>query len=186
MFGLLSSKPEYSTKVKPFIALAPVFYVEHLKMILRFAAKIPYILSILKEIGGELGDNYAIMRILDKLTCPQWDKVICFRILYPILGYNLAQINTTRIDVYRNQHGSGSSLWNLVHFGQNVNSGDFHKFDFGKKENQRRYGQPDPPIYRADAINSTYMALLYSKSDDLGDQKDVAKLVGNLKGNQVT
>ncbi|XP_025016869.1 gastric triacylglycerol lipase isoform X3 [Tetranychus urticae] len=181
MFGLLSEKPEYSAKVKPFIALAPVFYVQHLKMILKFAAKIPFILSILKDKGGELADNIPIMTILDKLTCPKWDKVLCFRILYPILGYNLEQINKTRVDVYRNQKGSGSSLWNLVHFGQNVNSGDFHKFDFGKEENQRRYGQPKPPVYKLDDINSTSIALLYSKSDDLGDQKDVEKLIETLK-----
>ncbi|XP_025016870.1 gastric triacylglycerol lipase isoform X4 [Tetranychus urticae] len=181
MFGLLSERPEYSVKVKPFIALAPVFYVQHMKSFVRFAAKIPGILKLGRWVGGSFSASNLTYNIMKKVGCFSGRVELCDHTLFPFVGYDMGNTNTSRIEVYATKFGTTSSLWNLVHFGQNIKSGNFHKFDFGEAENERRYGQPIPPIYQLSKINSTSIAILHSKGDDLSDQEDVTQLIKDMQ-----
>ncbi len=104
------------------------------------------------------------------------------KLIYPLMGYNLEELNSSRVDVYRAHGYAGSSVWNLVHFGQNIVAGDFKRFDYGTSENISRYNGPSPPKFPLTQINSTQIALIYSKSDQLGDNKDVARLIDTIKG----
>lgn len=184
MFGLLSEKPAYSLKVKPFIALAPVTYVGNILLALRFAAAIPGALWTLRKAGGELGDSSTIIKTTSQFVCGRWQPKSCDNLVYPLEGYTPSMMNQSRVNVFKSQQKlTGTSVWNLVHFGQNVNSRSFAKFDFGTIENKIRYNGPYPPKYKISQINSTQVAILYGKADRLGDPKDLQKLVKELKGN---
>ncbi|XP_015786240.1 gastric triacylglycerol lipase-like [Tetranychus urticae] len=181
MFGLLSEKPEYSAKVKPFIALAPVFYVQHMKKAFKYAAKIPGLLFLARTRGGEISKSSLVTNTIKKLACTTWNDEMCNALLYPFLGYDMDNVNVTRVPIYSTKIGSSTSLWNAVHFGQNINSGKFHKFDFGRFGNKRRYGQSKPPVYQLSKINSTSIALLYAKGDALSDPEDVSQLIKDIQ-----
>ena len=185
MFGLLADQPYYSTKVKPFIALAPVCYVQHQKTIFKLLVEIPGFEWTLRQMGGKLNNDSFFIKIMDSFTsstCPSLDKKSCESFLYSISGYNMAEINASRVDVYQGQGWSGTSLWNIVHIGQNIVKGGFNKFDYGTDQNLVHYGSPNAPEYPLDQINSTSIAIFYSKSDEFGDEKDVRQLIDTLKG----
>jgi pimeloyl-ACP methyl ester carboxylesterase len=46
----------------------------------------------------------------------------------------------------RNDVG-GTSSKNLMHWIQDIRSGEFRQFDYGKDENEQRYGNKSPPQY---------------------------------------
>jgi hypothetical protein len=56
--------------------------------------------------------------------------------------------------------------WTVLHYGQEVYSGQFRAFDHGKAENLKVYGQPEPPIYRPEVIK-TPVATYWSQNDML-------------------
>lgn len=54
----------------------------------------------------------------------------------------------------RNDVG-GTSTKNLMHWIQNIRSGNFAQFDYGSAQNQQVYNQPTPPNYNIQAFKDT-------------------------------
>uniref|UniRef100_T1L5R4 Uncharacterized protein n=1 Tax=Tetranychus urticae TaxID=32264 RepID=T1L5R4_TETUR len=75
----------------------------------------------------------------EQVACGRWEPKVCEKLIYPLMGYNFEESNSSRVDVYRSHGYAGSSVWNLVHFGQHIVSGDFKRFDYGTSENIKRY-----------------------------------------------
>ncbi|XP_054153917.1 lipase member J-like [Oppia nitens] len=178
MFGLLASRPEYSQIIDPFIALAPVAYVSHIKSPIRYFAELS---SALRFIGGEFLPSDKFVRLLAEEFCDKRLRFICSNILFLMSGFDENQLNMTRLGVYFTHTPSGTSSWNVAHFGQLVESSTYRKFDFGKDENEIIYGQKTPPDYDLSSINSTKIALIYSLNDWLADINDVNVLKQQLK-----
>ncbi|CAG2104946.1 unnamed protein product [Medioppia subpectinata] len=178
MFALLSSKPEYSQIINPFIALAPIAYVAGIKSPIRYFTEFS---SALRFIGGEFLPSDKLMTHLAEEFCDNEVKFICANLLYLFSGYDRDQLNMTRLGVYFTHTPSGTSSWNIAHFAQLVKSKTFSKFDFGRTDNQIIYGQKTPPEYRLEAITSTKIALIYSANDWLADIDDVIQLKQQLK-----
>lgn len=183
LFGFLSEKPEYSAKIKPFIALAPVTTVGHIKSPIRYIADIPLIKSIATLIGGELNLPETLINLFANRVC-EWTgiKGICTSIFYLFGGYDPQQFNTTRLPLYIAHGFEGTSWWNLVHFGQSIKSNRFAKFDFGLIGNLRKYGSWKPPQYNLAAIDSKNIILISSPSDPLADPDDIEQLRKSLQG----
>jgi hypothetical protein len=56
--------------------------------------------------------------------------------------------NYERYDVFIGHDPSGTSLQNMFHWNQIVDSGRFQAYDFGSfSKNMEKYGQPTPPIW---------------------------------------
>lgn len=69
-----------------------------------------------------------------------------------------------------------------LHYLQLQNSGRFCQYDYGTKENLKRYGSKIPPDYPIGNI-TTPIALVYSLNDNLVNIKDVqhlAKILPNV------
>ncbi|KAG6460501.1 lipase 1 [Manduca sexta] len=66
---------------------------------------------------------------------------------------------------------SGTSVKNMVRFGQAMKNEEFIKFDYGE-ENLQRYGSVLPPKYNFEAVNVPVVAI-YGKNDGIVDIKDV-------------
>lgn len=182
MFGLLSAHPEYSSKVKPFIALAPVAHVGNIKTPVKYLAYISGIDKILTTIGGEILPNSLPLKIIKTKICSGLTERICGIVMDILYGPDPYQRNTTRIRVYASHDPSGTSKMNLAHFAQLVVSHRFARYDYGPLENIRKYGSGLPPEYLLENINSPNIALLYGANDYLADPADVNILRKRLKG----
>ena len=62
-----------------------------------------------------------------------------------------------------------------------MNTGEFQLEDFGKKEDQKRYGQDTAPILDLTKIQKMPMGLFSGSMDELADPTDVAWLRSQIK-----
>lgn len=181
MFGLLASQPRFNSLVKPFIALAPVSTVSHIRSPIRYLAKTPFLLSFIRSRGGRFMPSNQIMKLLGA-ACPQGLQPLCTNLIFVLVGYNQEQLNEDRLPVYLSHTPAGTSAWNIVHFGQNYLSGKFRRFDLGnEKKNIDLYGQSSPPEYDLTKITNKYIALFSSLNDWLAPPEDVLTLKHTLK-----
>ena len=74
---------------------------------------------------------------------------------------------------------AGSSVDQVVHYGQLIRSGKFRQYDYGAVDNLFAYGRLTPPDYKIEAITAP-VALHYSLNDWLAEPVDVLKLIGRL------
>jgi len=74
-------------------------------------------------------------------------------------------------------HSPAGSGWrNLAHYAQIIANKEFQRWDWGKTENMKRYGQATPPAYDLSKI-SVKMALCHGDVDALADPTDVKWLM---------
>ncbi|CAG2172003.1 unnamed protein product, partial [Oppiella nova] len=76
--------------------------------------------------------------------------------------------------------GASVSTWVYGHLAQLVVNKCFRRFDYGIRENIRRYGQSQPPSYPLCNITSKNIALFRGLNDLLADTMDVSLLVQDL------
>lgn len=176
MFGLLSERPEYNEKIKPFIALAPVTTVKHVKSPIKYLGRVPFLSSFIKNRGGPFLPSNSVIKLL-AAGCPNSLRSLCSNVIFLIVGYNEDQLNHDRLNVYLSHIPSGTSAWNIIHYVQLTKSGKFAKFDHGSpKKNLDVYGSPDPPEYDLTKITNQYIALYYSINDWVSSPEDVHDL----------
>ncbi|XP_074595035.1 lysosomal acid lipase/cholesteryl ester hydrolase-like [Brevipalpus obovatus] len=181
MFGFLSQFPEQSHKIKPFIALAPVARVKEVTAPLRYAAKIPLIQKMLTQIPSEFMPNNPIVSIISKIVCKTQLREICSNLAFMIMGVGSKQLDERRLPVYFAHVPAGTSIQNIIHFGQNVKHGRFAKFDYGFFKNEKIYGSLKPPLYPIEKIMNPHIVLMHSSNDALADPSDVNWLKSQLK-----
>lgn len=81
---------------------------------------------------------------------------------------------------------SGQSYRCFVYYAQMINTGRMALYDYGKKENKKRYdGSKTPPIVPLVEKYKVPTALLSGSMDHLADPKDVAQLAIDLGSNLV-
>ncbi|KAF7141171.1 hypothetical protein RHSIM_Rhsim06G0169000 [Rhododendron simsii] len=71
---------------------------------------------------------------------------------------------------------------NMLHLAQMVRQGTIAMYDYGSKDdNNKRYGQPTPPVYNMSSIpNDLPLFLAHGGQDYLSDPADVQTLMGAL------
>lgn len=179
-FVLLSSRPEYNEKVKLFIALAPVAYLDHLvlpiSLLAVFGPTIDVVLSPLQlnEIGGYKG----IERSLLKFFCNQGivSYILCVLIgFFPGQGYDAKRLEPSFLPVALGHIPAGDSRKGLLHHNQAVLSKRFAPYDYGPAKNRKLYGQAVPSEYKLSQATAN-IALIVGKNDNLSRVRDVEKL----------
>lgn len=95
---------------------------------------------------------------------------VCANALFLIGGYNSAQLNRTMLPEILQYVPAGSSRHQLVHYGQEMNSGKFRMFDFGMFGNLKAYGSMSPPSYDLKKVTAP-VALHYGDNDWLAAVK---------------
>ena len=68
-------------------------------------------------------------------------KIICSNAVLIFGGYDREQLNVTLLPEIAKIWPAGASTKMVAHYGKNVRSGKFSKFDFGPAENLEVYGQ---------------------------------------------
>ena len=89
-------------------------------------------------------------------------------------------INQTRLPVYLAHTPAGTSLKNMDHFAQNVNSERFGKYDYGDYENSQRYGTVLPPEYDLRKLLFLPIVVISGTRDTLCPPEDVRWTIGQL------
>lgn len=185
MFTELSKNKKLSSQIKLFIALAPVAYL----------SKIQSSIKLFAQLGIESKqlfwyDIFGKKDILPTSSVFQWmtdsfcaheniDKIFCKNFIFLFSGpcYNL---NETRLAVYVSSEKLGTSVKNLVHYGQCFMSGKLQMYDHGSdRENHKEYRSHSPPVYDLTQIK-TPIALFSSKNDWLATKSDVNILRSKL------
>merc|ERR1711879_41838 len=118
---------------------------------------------------NEFGEFFCKLGLVDRM-CDIVLELFCGR---------TQNVNTTRIPVYVSETPSGTSVRNMVHWGQGYRDGKFQKYDWGRKGNEIEYGQKDPPAYDLSKV-TTPIALLSGSHDILADPRDVKTLAKEL------
>ena len=180
MFILQSFQPGWANKVKPFIALAPVAFVPNIyfgaaRLLIKAITSFISTTRLNQILKGQIFPNDpATGKALDLVCVPKWTTPICDLALTLLLGDNFKRANHSLTPVIAHHIPEGTSVLNVLHFGQMVESGQFRSFDFGPKENLRRYGTPFNPFYPIRNINSTDIAFVSGRTDTLATIGNIA------------
>ncbi|XP_011637992.1 lipase 3-like isoform X1 [Pogonomyrmex barbatus] len=182
LFTLLSMKPEYNTKIKMAICLAPV--VVNIKETSTFNVfnLSPVIKEVLekREIYDLFPQSLATVTIARTLcNYNAMTQFICITILFLLFGSDPAQLNTILLPKIFAHFPAGGSLHTFDHYYQNFHAGDFRSYDYGITENYERYKQKIPPSYDVEKITAPII-LFYAANDVLATEKNTLELSKRL------
>jgi hypothetical protein len=110
-------------------------------------------------------DNYPLFCYADDSYCDF--EILTVQSLNNSNSVNTNRADQTRLDIYVKLRG-GTSLKNMIHMGQLINSGKFQKFDFGKEQNLFEYFQEDPPEIKIENIEIP-IAMYIAEQDYIAD-----------------
>ncbi|XP_041453357.1 gastric triacylglycerol lipase-like [Lytechinus variegatus] len=179
-FAEFSRNIELASKVKMMYALAPVTRVGNMTSPLRyltyFLPEIKFLFEILGE--GEFMPSNEFVKWLAKDMCTV-DKTLCSNVLFVICGFDEKNLNMTRLPVYVTHDPAGTSVMDVVHYAQMVESGTFQMYDYGVAGNMARYNQSTPPLYNPEGM-TTPVSIFWGDKDYLADPKDVQWLIPKL------
>ena len=172
-----SANKALAAKIKIFAAMAPVLYVGHIKGLIKFIAENYYDLKVVTELLGihEFLPSGKLSRTTAAIFCEKADAFICEDVIFAICGPDQTGLNKSRLVVYVSHTPAGTSLQNMLHWGQAAVRDNVTRFDYGRKENLQKYNQPYPPAYEPFNIQIP-IALYYGKQDWLVQPKDYDRL----------
>lgn len=179
VFGLLSWKPEYADLMEPVIAVAPVAYFDHITSIGR-ALFVGTLTTTNKDQNGPFPRTAKRMRSAYVEFCAKGIPA-SFNFACKVLELLVAGRGKDWRQGYFNHLPFYSSLKVVRHFGQLIENKRFMRYDYGKEENSRIYGQPEAPSYPIGNIRSKSLCLFWTKSDALSHPKDVEHFKQDLK-----
>jgi len=172
---------EFQAKIKSFTALGPVARMAHMDSPLRFLAKFSGPLQMLFSLIGkhEFLPNSKLIDMWTRVTCETSLKFICTNSLFLMAGFDINNLNVTRIPVYFTHTPAGTSVRNLMHFAQGISSGIWRHYDFGYIGNRVVYGQWTPPAFDPKKVKLPVHAY-WGGRDTLANPVDAAWLLEQL------
>ncbi|XP_041317094.1 lysosomal acid lipase/cholesteryl ester hydrolase-like [Pyrgilauda ruficollis] len=136
----LSTYPDLTQKIKAIFALAPVTTITHSTSPLVMITRLPEILiRLLLGCKGALQQN-VLMEVLATRFCACQGKV-CGNIFCYLVGGMIQNMNTSRTDSYSGHYPAGTSVQNIIHWQQIKHADQFQAYDYGCKENMKKYNQ---------------------------------------------
>ncbi|TRY73442.1 hypothetical protein TCAL_06993 [Tigriopus californicus] len=178
----MNKRPEYAEKIMMANLLAPVAFVEHMKSPIRliapFVDEIEWIADFLGL--GEFLPSSGFMDLIADIFCDGgWLQGICESVLFLMCGFDEAQVNETLLDTIIHHTPAGASTFTVIHYAQEVNSGGFNAYDFGKEDNQEIYGSDHPPPYSLADV-TVPVSLYWGQNDWLAQPADILTLLTRL------
>nr|XP_022912347.1 lipase 3-like isoform X2 [Onthophagus taurus] len=180
-YVMASSRPEYNDKISVAISLAPIGYMSH--MTESFLVYLSEHIDALNEFSEMLGwhellPNYELMGPLIK-WCQGSGQQLCDDAFSLILGQSISDLDDNLTPVILTHLPAGSAAKQWVHYGQEIQSGFFRRFDFGLVGNLAEYGNATPPNYDLSKITAP-TAFLYGDKDSFAHVDDVAQMLSEL------
>jgi len=166
-------------KVSVFIAMGPVTYMNSSDGFVALLARLDGALTLHALGIRELLPDIKLLDLFLGPYCGQHPKT-CESILALIVGLDLDDFNSSRIDVYITHFMSGIGVHELIKFSQDIKTGQFKKYDFGRDGNMRKYGTPTPPFYSLASVTRPPIGFFYGAKDPLAVPKDVEHTIREL------
>ncbi|VDN24162.1 unnamed protein product [Gongylonema pulchrum] len=92
-------------------------------------------------------------------------------------GPATTELNQTRIPVYMSHLPAGTSMANVLHWAQMVNSKMTQMYDYGStSKNMKHYNSSSPPLYNLSRVNAP-VYLYWSDKDWLADKQDIKVII---------
>ncbi|XP_064001695.1 lysosomal acid lipase/cholesteryl ester hydrolase-like [Pogoniulus pusillus] len=177
-FIAFSTYPELAQRVKVFFALGPVATITYATSPLVTLARLPQpLFRLLFGCKGVLQQNELTKGTLTWI-CRSLGK-FCASIFSIVSGDRIETLNTSRMDTYIGHSPAGTSVQNFIHWNQLAHAEKFQAYDYGSKENMKKYNQSTPPEYKIEKI-SIPTAVWSAGRDKLADPKDMAKLLPRI------
>lgn len=179
-FAGLSMNKDLAAKVEIFFALAPVAKVAHTESPIRYLA---YFTPIIKFMFGSLGirdfmPSTKLVKWISSHICPE-ETTACDNVLFLMSGYDISNLNKSRTPVYFSHTPAGTSVQNILHYGQMILNDKFQRYDYGASKNMEKYGSSKPQEYNLK--NLTTRVIAYSGGQDwLADPEDVDWLMPQI------
>ncbi|UXI18776.1 metabotropic glutamate receptor-like [Sarcoptes scabiei] len=179
MLMLMSSNDHYANKIKPFVALSPVFYGKIELTIFRYLKRIK---SLLIRFPGRFVYEENLNRFIATLCSNRYVTNFCLFLSNHFAGGVAENIDVNRIPVYFQHLTMGSSRLNAAHLSQNVEEErSFRYFDFGLEKNLQIYNQSEPIEYDLSRVNQTDIAILFTRYDVFCSMENNEKIRETLK-----
>ncbi|XP_034240363.1 lipase 1-like [Thrips palmi] len=182
---LLAERPEYNDKVMGQVLLASPAYYEHPTGIMAYLSHFIKIIP-----GAEVGSSANVENDLfvgfDK-PYPQSCYVhykpkmlpFCRRLIEFIMGPFHEPVDDELLQLTMHHYPAGSSIRQMQHYAQCMNSKRFAQYDYGKDRNRDLYGQDLPPLYNLTNIRTpTYV--VYALGDGNVNWRDAITFAKNL------
>ncbi|XP_046510322.1 lipase member K-like isoform X1 [Equus quagga] len=183
-FAAFATNPQLAEKIKINFALAPIATAKYVTSVLRFTSYIdPQLFKILFGEKEFLLNEY-INKIMGQDVCNR--EIIdtaCNNLITLVGGYNPQNLNQSHMDVYLTELPSGTSIQNMLHYGQMANKGTCQAYDWGSPSlNILHHNQLTPPLYHVEDMRVP-TAMWSGGRDILVDPIDIKNLeprVSNL------
>ncbi|KAK7811500.1 hypothetical protein U0070_008701, partial [Myodes glareolus] len=118
-FIAFSQMPELAKKVKMFFALAPVVFLDFAFSPLVKLGRLPDIL--IEDLFGhkQFLPESSVLKWLSTHVCTHViTRELCTNIVFLLSGFNEKNLNASRVDVYTTHSPAGTSVQDLLHWGQ--------------------------------------------------------------------
>lgn len=169
-------------------ALAPVVHIGHIKSPIRYLST-PGVVKDIERYWhllfgrDEFLPSSYITKWLATYACGEFviDRAVCENIIFVLCGPETKNMNVSRLPVYLAHEPGGTSVKNMIHYAQSIQSNLFQAYDYGSpEENQLHYNQTTPPLYSIRPIKIP-TAIFWSGDDWLADPTDVSYIFDNLE-----
>ncbi|XP_073959951.1 lipase 1-like [Choristoneura fumiferana] len=178
-FVLLSSKPEYNDKLKVFIAMAPIAYLHNLIPPVSIIGEIgPFINQLIPSSVHRILDIKGFERSVIELVCTQEgiSDLFCVTLgVLPASGFDPKRLESSFLPILFSHYPAAISRKNLLHHNQLISNKRFMHYDYGPKENMKRYGFAVPPEYNLRKVTAK-IAIFFGNNDNLSRPRDVEYL----------
>ncbi|CAF3419845.1 unnamed protein product [Rotaria sp. Silwood1] len=167
-------------------ALAPVAHLGHIKSPIKYLSLTSKELELYWHLlfgRNEFLPSSYIIKWLGTFACGDviLDRLICENVLFVLCGPEKKNMNNTRIPVYVSHAPDGTSVKNMIHYAQGVQSNVFRAYDYGSpQKNQLHYNQTTPPEYNIHGLKIP-TAIFWSLDDWLADAIDIVYIFDNLR-----
>uniref|UniRef100_A0A8D0IQI8 Gastric triacylglycerol lipase n=1 Tax=Sus scrofa TaxID=9823 RepID=A0A8D0IQI8_PIG len=180
-FVAFSTNPELAKRIKIFFALAPVTTVKYTQCPLKQLTALSR--DVVKVLFGDkmfsphtFFDQFIATNVCNRKIFHH----ICSNFIFTLSGFDPKNLNMSRLDVYLAQSHAGTSVQNMLHWAQAVNSGRFQAFDWGNPyQNMMHFHQLTPPLYNVSKMEVP-TAVWSGGQDRVADLKDVENLLPKI------
>ncbi|KOC65191.1 Lipase 3 [Habropoda laboriosa] len=182
-YVMASERPQIARLLQSSYMLAPVAFMKHVQSPLRYIAPFANDYKLISHLLGDgefLPQNF-VLKFLSKHLCYAdfLEERICANWLFILVGFDKTQFNYSLMPIILNHTPAGTSAKTMVHYAQEIKSGYFRQFDYGKIENMQRYNSTEPPSYNLTNI-ATPNVLFCGPNDWFSNPLDVLELTNQL------
>ncbi|XP_004632171.2 lipase member K [Octodon degus] len=177
-FIAFSTNPELAKRIKIFFALAPVVTVKYtqtpLKKISKFSRE-----AIKALFGDKMFHPHTPFKhfVATKVCSKKIFHHLCSRFLFTHAGFDMKNLNMSRLDVYMSKTPAGTSVQTMLHWGQIFNSDRLQAFDWGNPyQNMEHFHQVTPPLYNITKMEVP-TAIWSGGQDIVADPRDMENLL---------